>query len=95
MRLGDIERNAKLPCGDDGSVDAGGAAWSRLADLLDDAAALGSAYSRPMVSTYALVYTVAGAYAGAYWPRTGASTSCPTPPPGARSSAPCRQSHSA
>ena len=56
--------NGKLPSADDSSIDTAMVAWDRLAVKLNHSVNAGTTFSKDIVSTYSLVYTTSGAYAG-------------------------------
>jgi len=53
-----------LPNGDNNSVGTNLVEWTKFKKILDRGVEAGTLYSNPMVSTYSLVYTAAGAYNG-------------------------------
>lgn len=61
-----------LPCCDDSSIDAAGVAWGKMATMLNESASSGQVFSKGIVSTYSLVYTMSnGAFAGGVLARNG------------------------
>jgi hypothetical protein len=56
--------NGVLPAGDNNSIDSSLNAWRDFKNLLNKSVTAGSVFSNPIVSTYSLVYTAAGACGG-------------------------------
>jgi hypothetical protein len=63
--------SGKVPNADDGSIDTGGLAWNAFAKMLNNSVNAGTTFSKQIVSTYPLIYTVAAAYHGGVLAKNG------------------------